>query len=144
MPTLTGIVVAHRDDILTQWVLAQRDPAGQQDDRLGDLDLARDSQRFIHLFAAALADDESGEISGPGWEPVRSFLSGLARDRRAAGFTPAQAATFMFSLKQPVFARLVNEFQDDAVGLIASILETTELIDQLGLFMVDEYAKAVS
>ncbi len=144
MPTLPEVVVAHRDDILGEWVLVQRDPAGLRDDRLGELDLARDSQQFLDLFAPALADDRSGEIGGPGWEPVRSFLSELARARAAAGFSAAEAASFMFSLKQPVFARLANEFQDDAVGLIASILETTEFVDQLGLFMVDEYAKATS
>ena len=73
--------------------------------------------------------------------------SAVVPERARAGsrrgrLLPAEAATFMFSLKQPLFARLANEFQDDAVGLIASILETTELVDQLGLFMVDEYAKA--
>ena len=144
MPTLSGVVATHRDDILTEWVLVQRDPAGQPDDRADDLDLARDSQQFLDLFAPALADDESGEITGPGWEPVRSFLSELARTRRAAGFSAAEAAMFIFSFKQPLFARLANEFQDDAVGLIGSILQTSDLVDQLGLFLVDEYAKASS
>ena len=37
MPTLPEVVVAHRDDILTEWVLVQRDPAGGRDDRLSDL-----------------------------------------------------------------------------------------------------------
>jgi rsbT co-antagonist protein RsbR len=142
MPTLPGVVAAHRDDILTEWVLVQRDPGSRREDRIGGLDLASDAQRFLDLFSPALADDESGEIGGPSWKPVRSLLSDLARTRRAAGFSPAEAARFMFSLKQPMFARLANEFQDDGVGLIASILETTELVDQLGLFMVDEYAKA--
>jgi rsbT co-antagonist protein RsbR len=142
MPTLPEVVAAHRDDILSEWVLVQEDSVGRAPHGLGELNLARESQEFLGLFATAVADDESGEIGGPGWEPVRSFLSDLARARAAAGFSPAEAATFMFSLKQPVFARLANELQDDAVGLIATILQTTELVDQLGLFMVDEYAKA--
>ena len=142
MPTLAGVVAAHRDDILGEWLLIQRDPGGRREDRISELDLASDAQRLLDRFSPALAGNESGEIGGPGWEPVRSLLSDVARTRRAAGFSPAEAAGFMFSLKQPLFARLANEFQDDAVGLIASILETTELVDQLGLFMVDEYAKA--
>jgi hypothetical protein len=65
MPTLPGVVAAHRDDILTEWVLVQRDPGSRREDRIGGLDLASDAQRFLDLFSPALADDESGEMAGP-------------------------------------------------------------------------------
>ena len=40
-------------------------------------------------------------ISSAGMDDVRALLSNLSRDRALAGFSPAQTATFVFSLKQP-------------------------------------------
>jgi rsbT co-antagonist protein RsbR len=142
MPDLAAIVATHRDDLLSEWVRVQEDPARRRADVVSDIDLNRESRDFLGLFASALAEDDVREIGGPGWAPVRAFLSDLARRRAAAGVSAAETARFMFTLKEPLFARLSNEFQDDAVGLIAAILETTELVDQLGLLTIDEYAKA--
>src|SRR4029077_18464689 len=95
MPTLPEVVAAHRDDILSEWVLVQEDPLGRAPHGLGELNLARESQEFLGLFATAVADDESGEIGGPGWEPVRSFLSDLARARAPPGLLPPRGGAVL-------------------------------------------------
>jgi rsbT co-antagonist protein RsbR len=47
----------------------------------------------------------------------------------------------VFSLKQPLLARLSNEHGDDAQGLIQIVWEMTELLDRLGLLTTEEYQK---
>src|SRR5205085_9194783 len=69
------------------------------------------------------------------------FLTEIARTRARQGFTPVETATFIFSLKLPVFARLRQEYATDATSLGAEIWTATELIDRLGLLATDAYQK---
>ena len=80
-------------------------------------------------------------IDGPRWEPVRDFLSGLSRSRAEAGFSPSETAMFVFSLKQPLLARLSNELGDDPHGFIQIVWEMSALLDRLGLLTTEEYQK---
>jgi rsbT co-antagonist protein RsbR len=48
---------------------------------------------------------------------------------------------FVFSLKQPLLARLSNELGDDAQGLIQIVWEMSALLDRLGLLTTEEYQK---
>src|SRR2546430_3949984 len=45
----------------------------------------------------------------PGWQEVLDALASLSRSRARQGFTPAQTANFIFSLKRPLFALLRKE-----------------------------------
>ena len=46
------------------------------------------------------------EGDGPEWQRVREMLAGLSRSRALQGFSPSETATFVFSLKKPLFERL--------------------------------------
>ena len=44
------------------------------------------------------------------WQPLREVLDDLSRDRAVQGFSPSETAVFVFSLKEPLFALLRQEF----------------------------------
>jgi rsbT co-antagonist protein RsbR len=52
-----------------------------------------------------------------------------------------ETATFVFSLKKPIFERLGREYGADGAGLADEIGSVTEIIDQLGLVTFDAYSK---
>ena len=52
------------------------------------------------------ADSADPDISDPRWAAVRELLTDLSRTRATRGFTPTETATFVFSLKEPLFAAL--------------------------------------
>jgi rsbT co-antagonist protein RsbR len=110
-------------------------------DLINDIDLVQESRELLGLLQRALADGDDSDIDGPRWESVRDFLSGLSRSRAGAGFSPSETALFVFSLKQPLLARLSHEFGDDAQGLIRIVWKTTSLLDRLGLLTTEEYQK---
>jgi rsbT co-antagonist protein RsbR len=110
-------------------------------DLISDVDPVRESRELLDLLQRALAGDGSRDIEGPRWEPVRDFLSGLSRSRGQAGFSPTETAMFVFSLKQPLLARLSHELGDDAQTLIEIIWEMSSLLDRLGLLTTVEYQK---
>jgi rsbT co-antagonist protein RsbR len=70
-------------------------------------------------------------VSGAGWDPVREFLSSLSVSRTTMGFTPVETATFVFSLKQPIFEQLRATLSDKR--LAEELWTTTTTIDALGL-----------
>ena len=90
----------------------------------------------------ALAKGGAGDIGAPAWSAVREQLADLSRTRAAKGFSPSETATFVFSLKQPLFDALRDEYAGDAAGLRDEIWAATVLLDQLGLYTTEVYQKS--
>jgi rsbT co-antagonist protein RsbR len=55
------------------------------------------------------------------------------------GFSPKETATFVFSLKQPLFARLRSGASKDAEALAEGAWALTEVMDSLGLHVMEVY-----
>jgi rsbT co-antagonist protein RsbR len=75
------------------------------------------------------------------WAPVRELLSTTARSRAKQGFTPTETATFVFSLKQPVFATLRTLLAKDAEALADATWEINVILDKLGLYTTETYQR---
>jgi rsbT co-antagonist protein RsbR len=72
---------------------------------------------------------------------VRDFLAGVSRSRATQGFTPSETATFIFSVKQPLFAQIRQILADTTDGLFETLWTTNLLIDRLGLHTIEAYQK---
>jgi rsbT co-antagonist protein RsbR len=69
------------------------------------------------------------------------MLGGVSRSRAMQGFSPSETATFVFSLKQPLFVRLRQEVKD-AEALAEELWAATVLLDKLGLYTTEVYQKS--
>jgi rsbT co-antagonist protein RsbR len=76
-------------------------------------------------------------IDTPAWEPVRELLRELSTERARRGFTPTETASFVFSLKEPLFARLRQELGMDAHGLAEETWAANQILDALGLYTTE-------
>jgi rsbT co-antagonist protein RsbR len=72
---------------------------------------------------------------------VRELLTDLSPSRAGRGFTPTETATFVFSLKEPLFEALRGE-TGDGDTLVATLWSATRLIDGLGLFTADAFLRS--
>jgi rsbT co-antagonist protein RsbR len=88
-----------------------------------------------------MAQDATGEIDGPAWAKMRDMLTGLSAARARQGSTPSETATFIFSFKEPLFARLREEYRSDGEGLGRESWTATRLLDKLGLFTTEVYQR---
>jgi rsbT co-antagonist protein RsbR len=70
------------------------------------------------------------------------MLTTISASRARQGFTPSETATFVFSLKQPLFERLGQTYGDDPLGLIDEIRTVNLLLDNLGLFTTEAYQQS--
>src|SRR6202012_2959428 len=66
-------------------------------------------------------------------------LIALSRERVIQGFSPAETATFIFSLKKPLFDALRKALGSDAAGLADEVWKVTLTLDKLGLVTVEAY-----
>jgi len=126
--------------ITAQW-LEQQQAAGRKLNPAERAQAARLSGEFVGLLNAAVRQDNSGEISGPAWSAVRDFLVSLSTRRVQDGYSPSETASFIFSLKQPLFAALREEFGSDGKVLGDEIWLATLLLDKLGLATVEAFQK---
>jgi len=65
----------------------------------------------------------------------------MSRSRTQKGFTPGETATFVFSLKEPLFTLLRREMGKDAEKLAEEVWHATLLLDKLGLYTTEVHQK---
>ncbi len=70
------------------------------------------------------------------------MLEHLSQSRVAAGFSPSETASFIFSLKKPLFASLRRDLGADPQALADATWSTSELLDKLGLYTTEVYQSA--
>src|SRR3954447_10812130 len=103
---LSTIFLDHRDDVLEEWIASQQAAVTLRPDLLTNDELRRESQEFLAGAATAAQDGSIEDVNSRGWQRGRDYLASLSRSRALAGFLPSETATFVLSLKEPVFARL--------------------------------------
>jgi rsbT co-antagonist protein RsbR len=139
--TLRKIVAQSQKELLADWVQIQLSATTLRSDLMKESELRDQSREFLALLQAAL-ESGSTQTDGTSWAPVRDFLARVSRSRALQGFSPTETATFVLSLKQPMFERLRGEFGGDAQGLAEDVWSTTALLDKLGLFTVEAFVKS--
>ena len=123
--------------VLAEWMAEIR--AAAPDTRISAGELEAQATEFLKLIAAAA--EHGIDVNSPGWQPLREFLEGVSRSRAVKGFTFSETATFVFSLKKPLFTR-VRSLTRDPQTLADETWAITEIIDRLGLHTVKTFQKA--
>jgi rsbT co-antagonist protein RsbR len=138
---LAGLFDKREQEIIDQWT-EQQQASGRKLTAAEREQANRQSREFIRLLKSALQRNSSGDISGTEWAAVREFLIDLSSRRAKDGYTPRETASFVFSLKQPVFIALRNEFSSDPKAVADEIWLATLLIDELGLLTTEAFQKS--
>ena len=129
-----------QDFVLEQWVDHLAASGQSQDARLSARELDAQVREFWRLFQAALSPAGNG-VAGSEWQETRQFLEQLSRDRVLKGFSSSETASFLFSLKRPLFELVQQNFADDPKAVGEQLWAISELIDGLGLHSVNVYQK---
>jgi rsbT co-antagonist protein RsbR len=133
------ILDKHERDLLTSWVDRQLTTSTMRRDLIQESELREQSREFLRRVRDAAARSGVEDVDVSGWEPVRELLRSLSTERARQGFTPSETATFTFSLKEPLFARLRQEIGQDVNALAEETWAANVLLDRLGLFTMEVY-----
>jgi rsbT co-antagonist protein RsbR len=145
MESSTPQIVA---DILAQdpqgvqeaWVAEQMASPERRPDLITEAEIRQQSGEFLGLLRSAVK--EGGDFDGQGWAGVRDMLGRVSRARALKGFTPSETATFVFSLRGPLFDRLRQAAGDDPARYHEGLRAVTALVDRLGLHTTEVFQRS--
>jgi rsbT co-antagonist protein RsbR len=136
---LSAIVAADFDTLSADWIREMSD-ATRRGDLMKASELKEQCNQFLKLLADALKD--AGEnMKSSAWDATRQFLTELSGTRARQGFSPSETATFVFSLKRPLFDRIQKTFGSDPQSLATEMWKASSLLDSLGLLTIEAYTR---
>jgi len=135
---ISRILKSHEEPILDEWMRDQM-ASFRQGGRISERELRGQSTEFLNLLQVAL--QTGTDVQAPAFNRVRDMLGDLSRARALQGFSPAETAIFVFSLKRPLFERFRQELGNDVRALADANWAATELLDKLGLYTTEVYQK---
>jgi rsbT co-antagonist protein RsbR len=139
--TLAKLLRDNEGTIVQEWLELQKQAGALQSGRIVESELATQCTAFLPLLRDALARGGT-QVADAAYEPAREFLNEVSRSRAQQGFSPSETATFIFSLKQPLF-NLANRDKSVAPAALARLTwATTLVLDELGLYTFEIFQNA--
>jgi rsbT co-antagonist protein RsbR len=140
--SIAKALLNRRNEILQEWLRQQLSAPSLRAELTSEAELRTESGHFLDLLSDAVQSGKLGEIRLPEYKPLLEMLEGVSRTRGLQGFTPSETATFVFSLKQPLFAALRKSVEKEPAELVESMLAADLLLDNLGLYTTEVYQRS--
>ena len=139
--TTANILKKHQEQLLSEWTQELKAAGTDKDSRIQESELRLQVTEFMSLLQGVAQSSDLNNTETPEWKAIGHFLEDLSRSRVLQGFTSDQTATFIFSFKKPLFARIQAELGRDAEALASETWIASELLDKLGLMTVRAFQK---
>lgn len=135
------ILKKYEEDLLSEWMQQLEAGGAGKDTRISQKELRAQAKEFLTLLQQVAQTGEINDTTGAHWKETIHFLEDLSRTRVLKGFDSEQTATFVFSLKKPLFACLRSELAKEPEALADETWQVTELLDRMGLLTVRAFQK---
>jgi len=135
------LIRSHQEPLLAAWAGNLAGSSQAQDGRLSSRELDTQVREFWRLFLEAVSATDVSSIARVEGQDIRRFLEELSRERVLKGFNSSETASFIFSLKRPLFELIQQGYAEDPAQLGNQLWAISELIDQLGLHTVSVFQK---
>lgn len=139
--TLSRLLEKHEKEVLASWVSHVKTAGGGRSGRIKEGEVLTQCRDVLAALREALASGDAADIQGSSFARLRDLLGEVSHSRAVQGFSPGETATFVLSLKQPLFERLRSEHENDSNALADNSWRVTRLLDQLGLYTMEVYQK---
>ncbi len=141
MHELVEVIVQNEDQIRTEW-LRDMSASLQRSDLMSKAELDEQSRAVLKAVVDGVRISGPTDLSGKGWNGARELLEEISSSRARQGFTPTEVATFILSLKQPLFAAIRREQTKDQDKLFETLWVATQMLDRLALLTTEAYTAA--
>jgi len=131
------ILRSDRTALLDDWMVGLRKVGADQ--RISDAELKAQANGLLSLLGVAAG--QNTDVASEAWRPVRENLEEISRARALQGFSSAETAMFIFSLKQPLFSRARTLLASDAQLMADGTGAISEIVDALGIHTVKTFQK---
>src|SRR5215813_3521650 len=138
MGKLGEIISRNEERIRADWVHHMASSV-QRVDIMSKVELDEQTRTLLSAIAKGASSDKLEDISGPAWSSARELLQDISSSRARQGFTPSETATFVLSLKHPLFMTIRQELSEDQNSLFEAVWGATMLLDKLALLTAEAY-----
>jgi rsbT co-antagonist protein RsbR len=138
---LAMIITKYESELLDGWLSGLMTRMIRRD-KSAEAELRQQAARFLPLLVQAIERGATTDIEAAAWDDTRHMLTEISQARVRQGFSSIETASFIFSLKDPLFNYLRAELASDPLLLIEETAATSSLFDRLGLFTIEVYQKA--
>src|SRR6476619_4386620 len=138
MSKLPEMINKHQEEIRADW-LKSMSATVRRSDLVTTEELESQSRELMSAIAAGAKSGDVTNLDGPAWNQARDILTAISASRAKQGFSTSETATFVLSLKQPIFAAIRREHASDPTALFDEIWKSTQLMDKLALLTADAF-----
>lgn len=138
MSKLAEMINKYQDEIRADW-LKQMATSVSRADLMTKEELDIQSRELMDAIAMGARSGEITNLDGPAWGQAREVLNSISASRAKQGFSTSETATFVLSLKQPIFNAIRRESASDPAALFSDIWQSTLLLDKLALLTADAF-----
>lgn len=128
--------------ILDDWMREQQKVPALRPELIDERELRQESGELLVRLRRVISGELPGDLGSEEWEPVREMLEDFSNSSALKGLSPTEVATFVFSLKKPLFESLRKAHGDEPAELATDIWTATTLLDDLGLYTSETHSKS--
>ncbi|WP_058187039.1 STAS domain-containing protein [Terracidiphilus gabretensis] len=134
MSSFHEVIRKNESSILAGW-LAEMASSNRRSDLMSDAELRQQATELLRLVTNAA--ETSTDPMSEAFSSTRDYLKDIAKSRMEQGFSPAETALFILSLKQPVFNALRDTAGISPTKLVTEILTAGTVLDRLAVETVN-------
>jgi rsbT co-antagonist protein RsbR len=138
MSKIADVLHKHQNTLLDEWTKSLLD-GGRRSDLINDKELKAQAAELLASITASARSGKVTDVAGPEWSSTREMLHEVAASRAKQGFTSSETATFLLSMKQPIFSAIRAEFAKDPDAQYQEIWTATALLDKLALLTTEGF-----
>jgi len=141
MSELAEIISRNEDRIRAEWI-RDMSKSVQRSDLMSKTELDEQSRALLSAIVQGVKISGPTDVSASGWTAARELLQDISASRARQGFSSVEVATFVLSLKQPLFASIRESLDKNQDKLLDTIWAATELLDRLALITTEAFLTA--
>jgi rsbT co-antagonist protein RsbR len=111
-------------------------------DKVSESEIRQQIAQLLKLLELNIPKTTIHNLDDSIWADTKQLLTEFSHARVKHGYSPAETAGIIFSLKEPIFKLLRTALNDQPQQLVEELATTTALFDNLGLYTIDVYQKA--
>ena len=138
MSDLAEVISRNEEQIRSEWI-RDMSQSVQRVDLISRTELEEQCDTLLKSVVEGARSKAPTDITTSGWTPTREFLEGVSASRARQGFSPTEVATFVLSLKQPLFSAIRREMGKTPEKLFETVWAATEMLDRLALVTTEIY-----
>lgn len=138
MSKLPELIRKHEQDLRTGW-LEQMSTATRRGDLMKDTEVKQQIHDFLEGMVEGLRAGVTTDLDAPAWEKPRELMRTISASRALQGFSTSETASFVLSLKQPLFNVIRKELAGNPDEMFKEIWNATLLVDKFALFTTEAF-----